>query len=56
MTRWYAWFKGGAVEPHFLLILAENIGVAELIANDHASRGKIRFVGLITAPVEGEKN
>ena len=49
MTRWFAWFKGNGKVPHFRLVLAESLEVAEMMANDLANRDKLKLIGVIVA-------
>ena len=49
MTRWFAWFKEEDKVPHFRLLIAESLEMAEMIANDLASRDKTKLVGVISA-------
>lgn len=49
MTRWFVWLKKNEQVPHFLLVLAENIEVAEMMGNDLAHRNKEKLIGVIVA-------
>ena len=49
MTRWCAWFKTEDKVPTFVLLIAESIDVAQMIANDLASRDKVKLIGIIRA-------
>ena len=49
MTRWFAWFKREGKVPHFRLLIAESLEMAEMMANDLVSRDKIKLIGIITA-------
>jgi len=60
MTRWFAWFRFKDLHPSFRVVLAESLEVAEMLANDLATRNKVRLIGIIIAseqfnPVEKEE-
>ena len=50
MTRWFAWFQGERDIAYFRLLIADSLEVAEMMANDLASRDKTKLIGIIVAP------
>jgi len=44
MTRWFAWFRFKDLHPSFRVVLAESLEVAEMLANDLATRNKVRLI------------
>jgi len=50
MTRWFAWFQATKdLVPVFRVLAAESLEVAEMMANDLASRDKVKVIGIIMA-------
>lgn len=49
MTRWTAWFEDEGGLPTFRVMIAANMETAEMMANDLASRNKIKVIGIIVA-------
>lgn len=51
MTKWCAWFQDDKnVEPYSRLLVARDIGIAETIASDLATRDRVELIGIIVAP------
>lgn len=50
MTRWFAWYQAGDEGvPFFTVLIAGSLPVAEMMANDVASRDKVIVIGIIRA-------
>ena len=50
MTRWFAWYQAGDEGvPYFRVLAAGSLPVAEMMANDIASRDEVIVIGIIGA-------
>ncbi|KKN33638.1 hypothetical protein LCGC14_0801760 [marine sediment metagenome] len=50
MTKWFAYFRDKSKLPHFKLITAKDLTVAEMMASELAVRNKSECIGVIVAP------
>lgn len=55
MTKWFAYFRDKDKSPHFKLVAARGLSVAEMMAEELAVRNKSECIGIIVAPLSFNK-